>query len=361
MPLRIALLIHSLHGGGAERLMSQLAARWSSDHDVHLVTWSSVESDLYVLPPEVSRHGLELQFPSWGILGGLRANWLRVQHMRRKLREISPDFLLSFSDQMNIVALEAARPLGKPVWISEHSDPAKQRLSRLWEAWRARSYPTCTGCVALTHGIAAYMEERWITAPRMRVIPPAIDPPTPEATGSLPRERRGKNFLFVGRLSREKGVDLLVKAWKRIAVELPDWELIIAGDGEQKAALQELAVDTPSIRFCGWSSNPWAFYAQADGFVLPSRYEGFPVALLEAMSQGVPAIATRCSSAIDELTLEKRSLMTIPMDSVEALVLAMREFASNASLRQAIGRAGRDVAANYTWTKIGPMWDALLQ
>lgn len=377
MPRRIALLIHSLHGGGAERLMSQLATRWSSEHEVHLVTWASSESDQYPLPDQVVRHGLQLQFPSSGMLSGLRANWKRVQKLRQKLKAICPDFILSFSDQMNIVALEAARPISAPIWIAEHSDPAKQRLSRLWEAWRSRSYPTCNGCVALTPSIAHYME-RWVPAARMHVIPPAINPQavdtqaldrpavdtqamdiTNRKLASRATDRR-KSFLFLGRLSREKGLDLLIQTWHKIADALPDWDLIIVGEGEQRIALETLAGGSESIRFCGWTTDPWTHYRTADCFVLPSRYEGFPVALLEAMSQGTPAIATRCSSAIEQLADSGRSLRVVPTESIDELATAMRTLARDHALRQSLADAAKQVAATYSWNAIGPMWDALL-
>jgi len=404
MPRKIALLIHSLSGGGAERLMSQLAQRWSREHEVHLVTWSTLETDRYPLPTAVHRHPLNLQQPSGNLLAAVVANIRRVRRLRGELRSIAPDFLLSFCDQMNIVALEAARPLGIPLWIAEHSDPSKQRLSRLWEAWRRRTYPTCSGAIALTQPIAQIMQH-WIPAEKLRVIPPAIHPPhhvltrterndlstnSPTNCADKPAAEvidpaNSLTFLYLGRLSREKGVDILLEAWQRVATALPNSHLVLIGDGDQRESLEQQARPLTNIEFRGWVDDPWAELDQADCFVLPSRYEGFPVALLEALQCGLACVATNCTSALDELehcgshngdvnssnaTEEPEesssqaatgaAFLRVPTEDSRALADAMQRLAVDPQLRRDLGRAARGIAEHYHWTRVGPLWDAIL-
>jgi len=398
MPRKIALLIHSLSGGGAERLMSQLAQRWSRRHAVHLVTWSTAASDRYPLPAAVHRHPLDLQQPSRNLLAAMVANTRRVHHLRRELRSIQPDFILSFCDQMNIVALAAARPLGLPLWIAEHSDPAKQRLSPLWEAWRRRTYPTCAGAIALTQPIAQTMQ-RWIPAEKLRVIPPAIHPPeqalahlaghdlshnssagsSGEATEPLRDPAKSLTFLYVGRLSPEKGVDILLEAWRRVSATLPTARLVLVGDGEQRPSLEQQAGQFNNVEFRGWVDDPWLELCQADCFVLPSRYEGFPVALLEALQCGLACVSTNCTSAID--TLEQQGshavyasaskadepeearaqeatpapFLRVPAENPSELAEAMLRLVADSKLRCDLGTAARRVAEHYHWTRIGPL------
>lgn len=342
--------------------MSQLAGRWSQVHEVHLITWATPETDRYRVPPGVNRVGLDMLRPSRGLLGGVAANIQRVRRLRSVLHWLAPDFVLSFSDQMNIVALEASRRLDVPVWIAEHSDPAKQRLSRLWEMWRRRAYPNCDGCVVLTEAIAAYVT-RWIPSSRVRVIPIAIDAPStiPQQPQDLPL----KTLLFVGRLCHEKGVDRLLSAWAQVHDQLDDWQLVIAGDGPLRPALEQQAGTMKRVRFAGWIQDPWSLYASADIFVLPSRYEGFPVALLEAMSVGVAPVATRCSQAIEQLLTHEKCLLDVRLSDVaheqpQDLAAGLLELANNESLRMQIGQAAKRVAANYSWERIGPLWDAIL-
>ena len=352
--MRIALTIHALFGGGAERLMSQLATRWSlAGHDVYLVTWATADSDQYTVPAQVVRHGLGLLAESQNRVRGLVANLRRVRKLRGTLRSIQPDLIVSFCDQMNIVTLQAARGLGVPVVISEHSNPAKQKLGRLWETWRGRTYPNCSACVVLTDEIARYMQ-RWIPSDRMCVIPAAIAPP--ERFEKLPRE--DNVVLAVGRLSREKGFDLLIDAWRQIHQQLPGWQLHIAGAGAEQAALAARAKDLPSVQLLGWTADPWPLYQRATMFVLPSRYEGFPVALVEALSQGCPAIATRCTEATQCPPLST-ALRLVDPECSKQLAAAIVQLAVDANLRKRLSSSAVEVSSRFLWENIGPMWDRL--
>ncbi|QDV27385.1 glycosyltransferase [Aureliella helgolandensis] len=369
---RLALLIHGLHGGGAERWMSELANRWSAQHEVHLVTWDRIRSEEYPLLSSVQRIGLGVQQVSHGTLAGVLANVRRVRLLRKTLRRLRPDLVLSFSDQMNIVSLEATRGLQVPHWISEHSHPGHQRLSPLWERWRKRSYPRCTGCHVLTEEIASYMT-RWIAADKFRVIPPAISlPPAGQSLElSSGRGKAGmRSVLYVGRLSEEKGCAELLRAWAEVAGELPDWQLLIAGEGALRDELEQQAREMPRVQFLGWIENPASLYAQADLFVLPSRYEGFPLALLEAMRCGLPCVATRCSSAIEVLSRAGEGVRVVPVvaeqgqasvaNAFGALATSILMLAENPALRQQMGHAAQSIASGYSWDALGPAWDAIL-
>lgn len=363
-PKRIALVIHSLFGGGAERLMSQLATRWCEKHEVHLVTWSTVESDEYQVSQRVQRHGLDLLRPSANAFVGLWANLQRVRRLRTLLNSIAPDIVLSFSDQTNIVTLEASKGLkvgtGRiPVWIAEHSDPQQQRLSRLWERWRNRVYPLCTGCAVLTPSIAQYME-RWISKDRLRVIPPAIESVNKQSEVSW--NDRPKRFLFVGRLSQEKRVDLLLEAWRHVSSQLNDWSLDIVGDGPEKATLTETLVSLERVKFHGWIGEKEELdklYRNSRFFVLTSRYEGFPVALLEALSKGVLGISTNCSSALSLLNAQQ-SVVQILDDDSPTSIAAQLEIAAKKRDGDNQSKQAQEVAAQYDWSMVGQLWDSIL-
>lgn len=355
-PRRIALTIHALFGGGAERLMSQLATRWSAaGHEIHLITWSTPDTDQYAVPPEVRRSGLGLLAASRSRLRGLLANLRRVRTLRSTLKSIQPELILSFCDQMNIVTLQAARKLPIPVIISEHSNPAKQRLGRIWEVWRSRNYPRCSECVVLTDEIAQYMQ-RWLPADRIRIIPAAIAPPTEHAQVN----RAEALVLAVGRLSHEKGFDLLIEAWRKIQHQLPGWQLHIAGAGAEQAALTEQARDLLSIRLLGWIPNAWPLYQQATMFVLSSRYEGFPIALVEALSQGCPAIATRCTEATQRPPLSM-ALHLVDTESADQLATAILQLAQQPDRRKQFSVAGVQASSEFHWDKTGILWDRLLE
>lgn len=356
--MRIALTVHALQGGGAERVLARLAERWSTaGHDVHLITWSAVDTDQIPVPPAVVRHGFGLLRSSANLWQGLWANAHRIRALRRKLRELQPDLVLSFCDQMNISTLQAARGLKLPVWIAEHSDPSRQRLGHAWEWWRRRTYPRCTGCVALTSEIADHLAQ-WVPRTRLTVIPNAVDAAQNESVE--PTSKRS-SLLSVGRLSHEKGIDQLLHAWRLAHAQLPDWDLRIVGDGAQRSSLERQATGLPRVHFAGWMSDTAPAYRSATIFVLPSRYEGFPVALLEAMSHGLTCLATRCSQAVEELSCGGEAVQVVPTQSPERLARALIELSTDSQRCQRMGAAARRVSDHYSWNRIGPLWDRLLE
>ncbi|GAB5403620.1 MAG: glycosyltransferase family 4 protein [Aureliella sp.] len=357
----MALLIHALHGGGAERLMAQLASRWAErGAKVNLITWSAEETDAYPVHDDVMRCGLGLVGQSSTPVHGIWANIYRVRQLRKKLQELAPEFILSFSDQMNIVALEAARGIECPTWIAEHSDPEQQRLSSFWELWRKRSYPICTGAVALTQSIAGYMS-RWIAPEKMVVIPPAIDPPAQvvASTRELGLAESGR-IVTVGRLSEEKDQQLLLDAWSRIANEIPGWQLRIVGEGSERQQLSQAAAAIPRVELVGWQDGVWSEYQRADIFALSSRYEGFPVAMLEAMSQSACCVTTDCTSAIGQLQGEGHCLDVVPVGDAHAMAESLLRLANAPQVRLEMGEIARKASRRYSWERVGLMWDAVL-
>ena len=379
--MRIALTIHALHGGGAERVLARLADRWSAaGHELHVITWSAADTDEIALSASVHRHGLDLMGSSTNLLQAIRANWRRVCALRQKLRRIQPDLVLSFCDQMNIATLQAARGLKLPVWIAERSDPARQRLSPLWEWWRRRTYPSCTGCVAQTDEIAQHVSQ-WMPRSQIEVIPNAVDPvtyhetilaspdsPSPRSTDALtngdsPCGDSQKIVLSVGRLSPEKGIDRLLQAWQQAHSQMMGWELRIVGDGSQRASLEAQAADLPRVFFSGWLADPAQLYRTAQIFVLSSRYEGFPNALLEAMSHGLACMSTTCSQAIADLSRDGQAIHVVPAAAetvASQLASGLIELSTSAQRRQQLGAAAHRVSLDYSWSRIGPRWDRLL-
>ncbi len=335
--------------------MSQLAERWARiGHRVTLITWAKIDTDVYKVAAGIDRVGLDLMYPSRGRFQAAIANWKRTRSLHNAIAKAAPDVVISFCDQMNIVTLQACRGLNVPVVISEHSDPSKQRLSRLWEFWRGRTYPKAHRCVVLTEGIASYLG-RYIASDRLRVIPPAINPPLLD--NEVARQR---SILFVGRLSQEKGVDLLLKAWQQVQPLLPDWSLQIAGSGPMEDSLRQLAATLPRVEFLGWVQNAWPLYQQSSILVLPSRYEGFPVALIEGLSQGIAAVTTQSSDAI-QLFERQHAVRSVAVEDAQALADGLLEVASNERLRIDLGNAGRTAAAQFSWDRIGRRWDQLLE
>jgi glycosyltransferase involved in cell wall biosynthesis len=171
----------------------------------------------------------------------------------------------------------------------------------------------------------------------------------------------------VGRLSHEKGFDLLIRAADRLLGQGLDVELIIAGDGAQRPELEALITALgrhDRIRLTGYCSDTLALYEALDVFALSSLREGLPNVLLEAMALEVPVVATRVAGVPSLVRHEENGLLTGP-GSVEGLVDSLARLLRDGGLRERLGRAGRaTVAAEFSFEvrmrKIVDVLDGLL-
>lgn len=169
--------------------------------------------------------------------------------------------------------------------------------------------------------------------------------------------RPGPIVLYAGRLRTRKAVAVLLAAWKRVLAAHPSARLWIVGDGPQEAALRAQArdagltgsddADDPSderaaVRFWGRLDREdlLALYGRVDLYCLPSTYEGFPVAILEAMASGLPVVSTTVSG-IPEAVVDGETGLLVPPVDVGALAEALSRLLGDSALRRRMGAAGR--------------------
>nr|WP_255616501.1 glycosyltransferase [Microvirga puerhi] len=182
-------------------------------------------------------------------------------------------------------------------------------------------------------------------------------------------DRRGDararlRLLFVGRLQHQKGIDVLLRAMTQVAS--PDMELLVVGDGPErnmlKAMAREFAIQD-NVMFHGWAdrSELPILYQSADIFVLPSRDEGMPNVLLEAMASGLPAIATRISGS-EELVVDGETGFLVPPDDANTLANAISLLSADSSLRENLGRNARvRVEREFNWRAVAEAYLDLVE
>ena len=193
------------------------------------------------------------------------------------------------------------------------------------------------------------LAKKFIPAMEIEIIPNGIDL---DVFSPAPRSWTPPHLLFVGRLVYQKGLDLLLVALAKL-INLK-WEMTFVGDGSQLEELKQMAFSLgiqDRICFAGWRSRDELihYYQEANLFVFPSRHEGMPNALLEAMSSGLPAIATRIAGN-EELVLDRHSGLLIPPNDIEALKDALHELLTKEDLCREMGTAAREyIASSYSW------------
>ncbi len=353
--LRRTLVIHALNTGGAERVASRLANRWAEDGvHVTLVTLDSPRTDDYPLDARVDRVGLGLLRHSRSMWGRLFNNLRRVVRLRRAIRAADAVDVISFTDRMNVLTLMACAGGSWHVTIAERNDPRRQWMGRGWEWLRRRTYGRCSAAVVQTQGVADYVRRLTHGRPAY-VIPNAVPAITVSSTAD-----REPTVIAMGRLDSQKGFDLLLQAFARVAVAHPQWKLQILGEGRERAHLVQLSEELglhDRIQFCGRVQDPQPLLAAASLFVLSSRYEGFPNALLEAMANGLGCVSFACDSGPAEIIRHGIDGWLVPPEDVSELAHSMDLLMRDDRLRGQLGSEARDVTTRFNEADFFARWE----
>ena len=362
MSRRLTIVIHSLQGGGAERTVAEMANYWSRhSNEVTLITLDTMSNDNYEVAPEVNRVELNLMIHSRNILQALSNNLKRITQLRRAIRDSNPDVIISFTDKTNVLTMIATRRMSLPVVLAERSDPWHQSIGRIWSRLRRRFYPSCAAIVVQTDSIREFFTA-FVKNKPIRVIPNCIwnVPDVVEKTRSAEQRRQ---VASLGRLSIEKGYDLLIKAFAKISDNHLDWDLVIAGTGNQQDEIEKLIDElglSERVQLLGWTNKPTEILQRSDLFVLPSRYEGFPNALLEAMAHGLAVISFDCPSGPRAIIRDDVDGILVPPEDVDALVESMNSAMSDEALRNRLGEKAREVSDRFGVEAYFEKWEEVL-
>ncbi len=344
--------------------MSIMANYWAARGEkVTLITLASEATDFYTLHPEVRRVALGATAVSrhpWEALGN-NLRWLK--RLRREIRASEPDAVISFIDSMNVLALLAGLSLRKPVVVSVRTDPRMSHyVGRIWSALRRLLYPRAHAVVVQSDEIRRWTQ-RFVRKERLYVIPNPVIPTAYGSNDVVASLGPGRIIVAMGRLHPVKGYDLLLRAFARCAAEYPDWSLMILGEGEERERLETLAGElsiADRMSMPGRVKDPMELLRQADLFVMSSRYEGFPNALLEAMACGLPVISTDCPSGPRAVVRDGVDGVLVTPEDAGALAAAMRRLMSDEAERKSLASRAVEVAERFDLEKVMGMWEDVL-
>jgi glycosyltransferase involved in cell wall biosynthesis len=285
----------------------------------------------------------------------------RVRWMRDTIMTLRPTTVVSFGPGANVVALLAAEGLPCRVVISERNDVDLQSLDVVLASMCRWLYPEADVVTANTHGALASLEGH-IPPDRLAYVPNLLSIPASVRTGPPPGGFAGPCVLIVARLVPQKEHGLLLDAFACLPPELDHWRLAIVGSGGREAALRRRAAGlriADRVDFHGRRDDPYAFYRHADIFVLPSRFEGMPNALLEAMSFGLPPIVADGTPGPLEVVRDGETGLVVPTGDHRALASAITLLATRPDLQRTLGDAARKEVGRFeaaealaTWTDV---------
>lgn len=356
---RILLALSSLGCGGAERSAARLAAGLAErGHAVALATLASAVTDFHPLDPRVRRFDLGLARPSRNPLRALLANRGRILALREAMRASEAELAISFIPTLNVLTGFAARRLGIPVIACERNDPRMEVLARPWRRLSRRAYRRADLVVANSKSVAEWME-RELGPGRVQWIPNAVELASPRSTEPEVALPRAPFVLSVGRLEPQKDHGTLLRAFAHAAA-LPGWHLVIAGEGRLRSALESSARElgiAARTHLVGPVRDVPALLARASIFAFPSRHEGFPNALAEAMSAGLACVATHTGAGASELLVDGESGILVPIGDAGALARALEHLAADPGLSARLGAAARAAIEPFAPEAILGAWE----
>ena len=342
---RLAIFLPTLVGGGAERIMLNLAAGFTGQgYAVDLVLAQAEGPYLAQVPGAVRL--VELNARHFKALRTLAS----LPGLVRYLRQERPDALLT-ALHANIVALWAKRLAGIPqrVVISEHNTFSRKYqqhsgwYSRLMLGLVKYFYPRANGIVAVSEGVADDLAQvAGIPRDRIQVIYNPVVTPELQAKAKDVLEHpwfepsEPPVLLAIGRLTAQKDFSTLIQAFAQVRQARPA-RLLILGEGEDRPELEALVRRLSleqDVSLPGFIANPYPYMAQASLFVLSSRWEGLPTVLVEALYCGAPIIAMDCPSGSREILREGQYGKLVPVGDIASLAQAIEVMLDGATPRQ---------------------------
>jgi glycosyltransferase involved in cell wall biosynthesis len=353
----VVIVLPGLGAGGTEHVVSLLANHWAHiGFRVTVLTLEPADATAYYpfskdiaierigVPPRRASH--------------LSAAWLvfrRTLRLRKAIHRLRPDFVVSFLTRTNILSLVATLGTGAPTIVSERNNPEAQPFGRMWRVLQRFLYPRAFGLVTMTAGALDHFPDRMKR--RSWVIPNAVDLPF-----GWEKKRRGGTLTAVGRLTHQKGFDLLLDAFAKIEASFPEWRLCIWGEGEDRDKLEAkrraLGLDG-RVEMPGITSRPGQWVETADVFVLSSRYEGWGIVLLEAMAAGLPVVSFDCKWGPSTMINDGVDGLLVPPENVDTLAESLSRILSDEGLRARLAANAEQSAQRYSRENVLAQWDAV--
>ena len=373
--LNIVYIVQTLHVvGGLERIqtekMNALVATGRYRVSVVCVCQKEGTPNAFPLSREVQQICLGQVFdpkqpfrsnPVRFFIGWMKWRRQSRQFLNEALNALRPDVVVA---TVNHIPNGFCRLKAKTV-IESHcnlSETLRGRLIPWYSRWAiAHVARRVSAVVTLTRSDAL----QWTFAHRMEVIPNFS---LMNAAG--PCGYRSRRVLAVGRICEQKGLDLLVEAWKTVALRHPDWHLDIYGEGDQRKALHQ-QIDRQGlsghVTLHPATNDVASAYASAAFYVMSSRYEGFGLVLIEAMRCGLPCVSFDCPSGPSEIITDGRDGILVPYrglsreEQVDGLAQALCRMLDHEEQIPVMGKAAQETSRKYTAGSVIPMWERLFE
>lgn len=352
---KIALFISCLQKGGSERVMVNLAEYFNSKgYEVLLVTQYKKEVE-YEISPEIKR---VLSEPEESLLTNSR--WqnfkLRCKTLRNIWKEFKPDLVLSFIGKNNFMAIITSLFLPHKLCVSVRGNPASEYAGGFNRLLMKLLFPIADLVILQTNESRGFFTKR---INKKSVVLP--NPLNPVFLNTEPVMEKENTIMATGRLDYNKNHAMLINAFSQIAKEYPDMKLVIFGEGEKRAELEELIAKRElqdRIELPGSVSDVADKIKKTRIFALTSYTEGLPNSIMEAMALGAAVVSTNCPCGGPlELIENEENGILVPVGDANALADAFRKILSDEVLEKKLQENALKLREEYHPDNVNKKWE----
>lgn len=366
--------------GGEERVMAdKMNYLAEHGHEITLITSEQGEHKLvYPLHQSIRHFDLDTRFFTVTNQSFFKKTYslymMRKQFIKRLtaiINELHPDVMTSTIVPLKNIRLttRVSKSTGIPLILESHlafkaavkqndfaKNTIKWHIAKLYDSWNLLPLRHCSQLVALTKGDAA----NWSRYSKNVTVIPNPVTYIPKTINDIPQAPN--RIIAVGRLHGQKGFDLLIKAFSLIASKIPDWYIDIYGHGSDEEVLKKMIHEKgldKRISLKGETDAIYDEYKKSQFFVLSSRYEGFGLVLVEAMSCGIPCVSFRCEYGPEDIITDGVDGILAKDGNVEDLANKILWMATNPDKRKSMGVEARSKALLFDKETIMPTWTEL--
>ncbi len=370
--VKICILLHALVGGGAERFILHLANNLSRDiFDIYLILLKKEGEYLSMLAPDIKI--VDLNLKAFKLSQPPNPLWLFK--LSKAFREINPDLIFSTMTTTNLMAIIARFLTGlkMPLIIQEAGilgDHLKfERLGFFKKIIYQFLVPGADLIAVLTPAMAADLQNLTQLKPeKIRVIPNILDidfiernlkaGPIPSSV-KIPKDL--KIIISMGRFEKIKGFDIGIRAFYELQRKIPCCYWLL-GQGREEGNLRKLASDLgieQRVNFLGFQQNPYPFLRAANCFLLPSRSEGLPYTLLEAMCCELPCVASEYNLSVRDIVKHGENGLIVESDNPGKMAEAIESILADKGVQDKFKVNGKRTIEAYSAQKIVPQYEQL--
>lgn len=344
MKEKIAFILNSIDGGGIDRVVTTFANEIAESGSYEMVLillhrkkhFFTLHPEVRVIENKKNRNGSSR----------LKYMMGTCAFIRRTLSEIKPCRIVSNGEWLNSFVYLSAIGLPFPVYFTDHSNPERKGQSPF--PWIDKLvYPRVKGVLVLSEAAKNKVINK-LGQQRVFVVDNPVQFP------ELRVSEQENIVICMGRLSPEKGQDILIRAFAKVP---EDWKLHLLGDGKTRAELEKLVDELgigDRVVFLGLQKDINKYLSKASIYVMPSHTENFPMALLEAMSIGLPCLVTDCMPwrKEDDFIIDGRNGIKVPVSDPDRMALGLNQLIQDPLLRKHFSEKALEIRGRYDLTHI---------